>query len=74
MSVRSAIVITSYTFDLAHSKDKEYVIADASSHLPLPPTKDHYDQCRLLKEGDVEVYTIASRSGNPVKSTCPGAR
>ena len=58
----------SYTFDLAHRKSKESVVADAQSRLPLPPTVDDQDQCRLIEDGDLEVYMIDSSSCKPRKS------
>ena len=60
-------ILSSYTFDLAHRRGKENAVADALSRLPLPPTEDDYDPCRLLEGGDPEVYTISISSGEPVR-------
>lgn len=60
--------LSSCTFDLAHWKGRENVIADALSRLPLPPTEDDHDKCRLIEEGDLEVCMIESSSGKPRKS------
>ncbi|CAN0495735.1 unnamed protein product, partial [Scytosiphon promiscuus] len=67
--------LSNYQFKLNYKKGNENQVADALSRLPLEATYDDVTgKCRLIDEGDVEVYFVgaaglADRDFNKVKSS-----
>ncbi|CAB1118926.1 unnamed protein product [Ectocarpus sp. CCAP 1310/34] len=53
--------LSAYSFTLSYRKGKENQVADALSRLPQPPTAADFDKCKLIEDGDLEVYFLGSR-------------